>query len=112
MRSLGTHSTGGKYELAGAGSIRGLPRASERSERVEWWRRRESNPRPKARRRGTLHACPLLNSHARREEAAKNRRTPASEHLMGTRRGATCPPACLMAFGPQPPGQVKANVTA
>ena len=48
-------------------------------EREGWWRRRESNPRPKARPRGTLHACPLLNSHARREEAAKNRRAPDSE---------------------------------
>src|SRR3990172_10949505 len=37
----------------------------------EWWRRRESNPRPKARPRRTLHSCPLLFSHARREEAAK-----------------------------------------
>ena len=32
------------------------------------------NPRPKARRRGTLHAYPLLLSRAQREEAAKNRR--------------------------------------
>jgi len=39
--------------------------------RTCWWRRRESNPRPKARRRGTLHACPHLLSHARREDAAK-----------------------------------------
>ena len=42
----------------------------------EWWRRRESNPRPKVRPRGTLHAYPLLLSHARREEAAQNRRPP------------------------------------
>ena len=39
-----------------------------------WWRRRESNPRPKARRRGTLHACPRLFSRARREDAAKTAR--------------------------------------
>jgi hypothetical protein len=44
----------------------------ERSE--EWWRRRELNPRPKARRHETLHAYPLLLSRAQREEAAKNRR--------------------------------------
>ena len=44
-----------------------------------WWRRRESNPRPKARPRRTLHACPLLDSHAPREEAAKNRRAPDPE---------------------------------
>jgi len=37
----------------------------------DWWRRRESNPRPKARRRGTLHACPRLKSRAPREDAAK-----------------------------------------
>jgi len=38
--------------------------------------------------------------------------SPASENLAGPRRGATDPPACLMAFDPQPPGEVKANVTA
>ena len=50
------------------------------------------NPRPKARRRGTLHAYPLLLSRARREEAAKNRRVtssgeshpPPPEHQRGT----------------------------
>src|SRR5687768_1212422 len=47
-------------------------------EHVRWWRRRESNPRPKVRPRGTLHAYPLLISHARREEAAQNRQAPAS----------------------------------
>ena len=59
---------------------------------LEWWRRRELNPRPKARRRGTLHAYPLLLSRARREEAAKNRRVtssgesrpPPPEHQRGT----------------------------
>ena len=80
--------------------------------RTCWWRRRESNPRPKARRRGNLHACPHLFSHARREDAAKTAGTPASENLAATRRGAAWPPACLMAFDPQPPGEAKANVTA
>ena len=80
--------------------------------REGWWRRRELNPRPKARRRGTLHACPLLGFRARRVEAAKYRQALAPENLAGTRRGTTCPPACLMAFGPQPPGEVEANVTA
>ena len=42
------------------------------------------NPRPKARRRGTLHAYPLLLSRAQREEAAKNRRVTSS--------GESCPP--------------------
>src|SRR5687768_18549297 len=84
-------------------------RASGASER--WWRRRESNPRPKARRRGTLHACPLLGFRARRVEAAKYRQALASVNLAGTRRGATCPPACLMASDPHPPGEGRADVT-
>jgi len=50
------------------------PTPSERSER--WWRRRESNPRPRENPRETLHAYPLLMSHALREEAAQNRRAP------------------------------------
>ena len=86
--------------------------AKARCRRVAWWRRRESNPRPKARRRGTLHACPLLGFRARRVEAAKYRQALASVNLAGTRRGATCPPACLMASDPQPPGEVRADVTA
>ena len=44
--------------------------------RREWWRRRESNPRPKILPRRTLHAYPLLFSHARRGEAAQNRQAP------------------------------------
>ncbi len=40
---------------------------------TKWWRRRELNPRPKARRRRTLHAYPLLLSRAQRVKAAKNR---------------------------------------
>jgi hypothetical protein len=47
---------------------------TERSE--GWWRRRESNPRPKVFSRGTLHACPFLFSHARRGETANNRQAP------------------------------------
>ena len=30
---------------------------------LQWWRRRESNPRPKVRLRRILHACPLFKSH-------------------------------------------------
>ena len=104
------------FVLTGRSSRPALAEATAGNLRLErregWWRRRESNPRPKARRRGTLHACPLLNSHARREEAAKNRRTPGPVHLTVARRAATRPPACLMAFDPQPPGEAKANVTA
>ena len=54
--------------------------------RESWWRRRESNPRPRVRPRGTLHACPLLISHARREETAKNRRAPGPVSLTIRRR--------------------------
>jgi len=48
-----------------------LRRRNHLEQGERWWRRRESNPRPKARRRGTLHACPLLDSRIQREEAAK-----------------------------------------
>ena len=82
---------------------------SMKSSLNRWWRRRESNPRPKARRRGTLHACPLLFSRARREKAAKNRQAPDPEHLTVARRAAAQPPACLMTFDPQPPGEAEAN---
>ena len=41
------------------------------------------NPRPKARRRGTLHAYPLLLSRAQREEAAKNRRVTSLRESRG-----------------------------
>ena len=36
-----------------------------------WWRRRESNPRPRIRPHGTLHACPRLLLRHRRESAAE-----------------------------------------
>ena len=54
----------------------------------------------------------LLGFRARRVEAAKYRRALAPEHLTSPRRGAADQPACLMAFGPQPPGEARANVTA
>ena len=62
------------------------PTPSERSER--WWRRRESNPRPRVNPRETLHAYPLLLSRARREEAAQNRRAPDPVNLAVRRRAA------------------------
>src|SRR5436190_8955723 len=54
-----------------------LPRRSSPKASEVWWRRRESNPRPKVLPRRTLHAYPLPMSHARREEAAQDRRAPA-----------------------------------
>ena len=80
--------------------------------REGWWRRRELNPRPKARRHRTLHACPLLGFRARRVEAAKNRQAPGPVRLTPERRAAVREPACLMASDPQPPGEVRADVTA
>ena len=38
---------------------------------VGWWRRRESNPRPRIRPHGTLHACPRLLFRHPCESAAK-----------------------------------------
>ena len=58
------------------------------SNTLHWWRRRESNPRPRVLPRGTLHACPLLVSHVRREEAAKNCQTPDPVSLAARRRAA------------------------
>ena len=46
--------------------VRGLPavahlrKVASRKVSEGWWRRRESNPRPKVRRRGNLQACPVL----------------------------------------------------
>jgi hypothetical protein len=48
-------------------------------------------------------------------DVRKRRKTAGHQarfNLTATRRAATWPPACLMAFDPQPPGEVKANVTA
>jgi len=78
-------------------------------EPVRWWRRRESNPRPKVPPRGNLHAYPFLNSHGQREETAKNRRPPDSVILTVGRRATIQPPARLMASDPQPPGEAEAD---
>jgi hypothetical protein len=37
---------------------------------------------------------------------------PDPENLTSERRAAVQKPACLMSFGPQPPGKAGANVTA
>jgi hypothetical protein len=58
------------------------------------------NPRPKARRRGNLHACPLLGFRARRVETAKYRQALASENLAATRRGAAWPPGVVCSCRP------------
>ncbi len=53
---------------------------------LEWWRRRESNPRPKVRLRGNLHACPPLNFSLPVSKDGGNRRKPAPKSLAGTCR--------------------------
>ena len=55
-----------------SGSGGGLALSSDSGANVQrWWRRRESNPRPRIRPHGTLHACPRLLLRPRRESAAK-----------------------------------------
>ena len=66
--------------------LAGLPGRSSPKASEVWWRRRELNPRPKARRHRTLHACPLLGFRARRVEAAKYRQALAPVNLAVTRR--------------------------
>ena len=53
---------------------------------VGWWRRRESNPRPRVRLRGTLHACPPLNVSLPVSKDGGNRRKPAPKSLAGACR--------------------------
>ena len=38
---------------------------------LQWWRRRESNPRPKVLSRETLHACRLLKFRRQPRKAAQ-----------------------------------------
>ena len=93
----------------GACHERGFACRQAGESRVEWWRRRELNPRPRMRPRRTLHACPLRGSRARRVEAAKYRQAPAPVDLTLARRGATREPASLMASDPRPPGEAGAD---
>jgi hypothetical protein len=62
-----------------------------------WWRRRESNPRPRARYRRTLHACPLLLIRGRPGEEAKTASRYSREASRRPRPGTTSSsqPACL-----------------
>ena len=63
------------------------------STRVKWWRRRESNPRPKVCLRRTLHACPLLIVSLPVLKHGRNHRKPAPMNLATTRRCRTWWPA-------------------
>ena len=56
------------------------------SNSLRWWRRRESNPRPKARHRRNLHACPLLGFRHRCEEEANNHQWLVSNDLVAPGR--------------------------
>ena len=98
------------WRNSGGGGNGGAERANSLGNRAKrWWRRRELNPRPRVRPRRTLHACPLLESRARRVEAAKNRQAPDPVDLTPARRAATREPASLMASDPQPPGEAGAD---
>ena len=59
-----------------------------------WWRRRESNPRPKVRRRRNLHAYPPLNVSLPASKGGGNRRKPspdASRRRVSVPRATTSP---------------------
>ncbi len=58
-----------------------------------WWRRRESNPRPRAHPRRNLRACPLLKSHNQARRATRKTWQPVPVCLAPTRRDATWGPA-------------------
>ena len=47
------------------------PDSEPGSNSLQWWRRRESNPRPKIRPPGTLHACPRFKFHHLCKNATK-----------------------------------------
>ena len=57
---------------------------------ILWWRRRESNPRPKAQRRGNLHACPSLIASLPVSKDGGNHRKPSPDE---SRRGVSVPRA-------------------
>ena len=92
--------SGRRKEAAGAGRRDHPDHKLLWVEQVKWWRRRESNPRPKVRPRGTLHAYPLLFSHARREEAAQNRRAPDSVSFRDQRPGHPLIPSLFNGIWP------------
>ena len=46
---------------------------------LQWWRRRESNPRPRVRCRRTLHACPPLKFSPPASKGGGNRRKPSPD---------------------------------
>ncbi len=47
------------------------PDSESGSNSLQWWRRRESNPRPKIRPPGILHACPRFKFHHLCKNATK-----------------------------------------
>ena len=77
------------------------------SNTLHWWRRRESNPRPKVRPRGNLHACPLLQVCHRRGKAAQTVDGYRRNVLIAAHRGGTQRPACCMT--PSPAAQARSE---
>ena len=57
---------------------------------LRWWRRRESNPRPKVQHRGNLHAYPPLNVSLPASKGGGNRRKPSPD---ASRRRVSVPRA-------------------
>ena len=57
---------------------------------IGWWRRRESNPRPKVQHRGNLHAYPPLNVSLPASKGGGNRRKPSPDE---SRRRVSVPRA-------------------
>ena len=79
----------------------------EGSGSLRWWRRRESNPRPKVCLRGTLHACPPLNVSLPVSKDGENRRKPAPKSLAGACRHHARRPARYMTFSPDPQARTR-----
>ena len=79
------------------------------STRVKWWRRRESNPRPRVRCRRTLHACPPLKFSPPTSKGGGNRRRPspdASHRRVAVPRATTSP---LYDAYPRPVGAARVS---
>ena len=72
-----------------------------------WWRRRESNPRPKVQHRGNLHAYPPLKCRSRRRRAAETAGSRAPMNLVVACRCRARRPARCMTPGSRPAGVVR-----
>ena len=81
------------------------------SQSLRWWRRRESNPRPKVCLRGTLHACPPLNVSL---PVSKDGEKPPEASAEKSRRRVSAPRATaspLYDVQPRPAGEDEVNAS-